>query len=81
MVRQVSSDLAVMFSGSHYAGAGRLVSGCVAACICALQSVVLFSGFGDSVLGYGSSSQSPATGYPMLLENKPNENSAIILFY
>ncbi len=79
MVRQVASGVwGVMFSGSHYAGMQATLGGAGGAwqpVSATCNQSFYFLCFGDSITyGYGSSSQSPATGYPILLENKLNEN-------
>ncbi len=79
MVRQVASGAwGVMFSGSHYAGMQATLGGAGGAwqpVSATRNQSFYFLCFGDSITyGYGSSSQSPATGYPILLENKLNEH-------
>ncbi len=79
MVRQVASGVwGVMFSGSHYAGMQATLGGAGGAwrpVSATCNQSFYFLCFGDSITyGYGSSSQGPETGYPILLENKLNEN-------
>ncbi|MDP2990609.1 MAG: GDSL-type esterase/lipase family protein, partial [Kiritimatiellota bacterium] len=66
------ADWSVMLSGSEYAGASLPFGGTNWAAVKSLwREDLVFMAFGDSITyGTGSSSNSPATGYPKLLETK-----------